>query len=116
MTGVYQQKVREENLKRIIRFIHRRGVASRTFIAKELGLSPSAVTNLIAHLCEIGLIREGGFGQSQGGRRPVLLDFDKEWRWVLAVNIGVRRVHVGLANLNGELKAKEVALLVSHDP
>ena len=63
MGGIYQKKVREENLKRIIRFLHRRGITSRTTIAKELGLSPSAVTNLVAHLCEVGLIREGGFGE-----------------------------------------------------
>ncbi len=35
---------------------------------------------------------------------------------MVAVKIGVRRVHVGLANLDGHMKAKEVTPLVSHDP
>jgi len=114
--GNYQWKIRRENLKRIIRFIHRKGVTSRTAISQELNLSPSAVTNLIASLIETGLVQENGFGQSLGGRRPTLLKFNKEWGWVIAVKIGVQRIHAGLANLNGELKAKKVFPLHSHDP
>ncbi|MGC8777144.1 MAG: ROK family transcriptional regulator [Candidatus Caldatribacteriaceae bacterium] len=116
MAGVYQKKVHEENLKRVIRFIHRHGTTNRIAIAQGLNLSLSAVTNLVTELRDNGLVYEEGFGQSVGGRRPVLLNFNKEWGWVIAVRIGARRVHVGLANLNGELKAKKVELLRSHDP
>lgn len=112
----YQQKIRRENLKRVLRFIHRKGVTSRTAISQELGLSPSAVTNLIASLIETGIVQENGFGQSLGGRRPTLLKFNEEWGWVVAVKIGVQRIHAGLVNLNGELKTKKVRSLHSHDP
>jgi len=112
----YQRKVRKENLKRVIRFIHRRGTTSRSAIAEALNLSLSTVTNLVSELREKGLLQEEGLGESIGGRRPVLLRFEKEWGWVVAVKVGVHRLHLGLANLNGELKKKKIFPLFSHNP
>ncbi|MEN3185687.1 MAG: ROK family transcriptional regulator [Atribacterota bacterium] len=116
MAGVYQAKVHEENLRRVIRFVHRQGTTNRVAIARALNLSLSTVTNLVAELKQQGLIQEGGSGQSTGGRKPLLLHFNREWGLVVAVKIGARRVHVGLANLDGELKFKEVVPLISHEP
>jgi len=116
VAGVYQRRVRQENLKRVIRFIHRHGATNRLAIANALNLGLSTVTNLVAELEKEGLIREEGRGESLGGRKPAILNFDKEWGWVVAVKIGARRVHVGLANLDGELKAKKVEFLQSQDP
>lgn len=116
VAGVYQARVREENLRRVARFVHRHGTTSRMAIAQALNLSLSTVTNLVTELKHQGLIQEEGLGKSMGGRKPVLLRFNREWGLVVAVKIGARRVHVGLANLNGELKAKEVVPLVSQDP
>ncbi|MGQ9746725.1 MAG: ROK family transcriptional regulator [Candidatus Caldatribacteriaceae bacterium] len=116
MPGNYQRRVHEDNLKRVFRFIHRHGTTSRPIIARELNLSPATVTNLINELRRMGVVKEEGFGESLGGRKPIIIDFDEDWGWVLVVRIGARRIHVGLANLNGELKVKKVDHLVSHDP
>lgn len=112
----YQKRVREENLKRVIRFVHRKGTTDRSTIARVLNLSLSTVTNLVSELKERGLIQEEGRGESIGGRRPALLRFEKEWGWAVAVKIGFHRLHLGLANLNGELKAKRIVPVASHDP
>lgn len=111
--AVYQRRVREENLKRVLRFIHRVGSTSRPVIAREFRLSPATVTSLVAELKKRGLIRENGFGESIGGRKPAILEFNTEWAWVVAAKIGVKRVRVGLANLKGELKSKIVEPLAS---
>lgn len=113
MTLVYQRRVREENLKKVLRFIHRLGSTSRPVIAREFHLSPATVTSLVAELQGQGLVRENGFGASAGGRKPVLLEFNAEWAWVVAAKIGVKRVRVGLANLKGELKSKVIEPLAS---
>lgn len=116
MNLTYQKRVREENLKRAIRFIHRQGTTNRSTLAKVLNLSLSTITTLIAELKDKGLIQEEGLGESIGGRKPAMLHFNKEWGWVIGVKIGVRRLHLGLANLNGELKAKKIAPLISTNP
>ncbi|MCS7241188.1 ROK family protein [Candidatus Caldatribacterium sp.] len=113
MTPVYQRRVREENLKKVLRLIHRVGSTSRPAIAREFRLSPATVTSLVAELKRRGLVRENGFGESTGGRKPAILEFNTEWAWVVAAKIGVKRVRVGLANLKGELKSKTVEPLVS---
>jgi len=113
---MYQKRVREENLKKMFRYIHRAGTTNRLTIARELGLSPSAVTNLAFELMHTGVIRERGYGQSIGGRKPALICFDEEWSWVVTVKIGAKMVHAGLANLNGKIKIKRVEAIHSYDP
>lgn len=111
--AVYQRRVREENLKKVLRFIHRTGSTNRPAIAREFHLSPATVTSLVTELKRRGLVRENGFGESTGGRRPAILEFNTEWAWVVAAKIGAKRVRVGLANLKGELKSKTIEPLVS---
>ncbi len=111
--AVYQRHVREENLKRVLRFIHRMGSTSRPTIAREFHLSPATVTSLVSELKRRGLVRENGFSESTGGRRPAILEFNTEWAWVIATKIGAKRVRVGLANLKGELKSKTIEPLAS---
>jgi len=116
MTTLYQKRVREDNLRKVLRFIHRMGSTSRPAIAQELRLSPATVASLVAELEECGLVQEDGLGKSRGGRKPAILRFNAEWAWVVAAKIGVTRVRVGLANLKGELKGKRVEPLASRDP
>ncbi|MBC7216895.1 MAG: ROK family transcriptional regulator [Candidatus Caldatribacterium sp.] len=113
MAPTYQKRVREENLKKVLRFIHRVGRTSRLTIAREFHLSPATVTSLVAELKRRGLVCENGFGESIGGRKPAILEFNTEWAWVVAAKIGAKRVRVGLANLKGELKSKIIEPIAS---
>ena len=50
---------------------------SRAEIARRTGLSRSTVSEIVSGLLKTGLIAEIGDGPSRGGRRPIVLEFQK---------------------------------------
>lgn len=68
--------MRDFNKALIISLIHRHGTISRAEIAKRTNLSRCTVSTIANELLAANLVQESGTGQSQGGRRPILLEFN----------------------------------------
>jgi predicted NBD/HSP70 family sugar kinase len=86
--------VRRTNRALLVRHLLLAGETSRSSIGVETGLSPATVTNVIAELIEEGSVREGGFLDSDGGRRRVLLGLDPSAAVVLGADVGETRIRV----------------------
>jgi glucokinase-like ROK family protein len=72
-------------------------------IARQLGLTPAAITHITSELIEEGYIRESGPGTSQRGRKPVLLELNGSAAYVVAVEFQhLDRVGVAIVNLDCE--------------
>jgi len=78
---------------------------SRAQLAKELGISKPAVTRNVETLIEIGLIEEKGEGESakKGGRKPVMLYFNKEHRYVGALDLAYSQPVCAVFDLEGNI-------------
>lgn len=76
---------------------------SRADIVRQEGLSRSTVSEIVAELLSTGLITEVGIGQSTGGRRPTILEFQDEAAVILGVEMGATHVAVALTNLRGRV-------------
>jgi predicted NBD/HSP70 family sugar kinase len=82
----------------------RTGQAStRTDLARMTGLSRSTIAQRVDLLLSRGLVVIGGDSVSTGGRPPGALQFNRAAGYVLAVDCGASRVHLGVADLGGEL-------------
>jgi len=90
----------------ILDFIRAHSPVSRTEIWARVGLSRAAVTLIIKQLLSEGLVFELGHGASNGGRRPVLLEFAKDARVILAYNWHYRRLLA--TNLASEVLAERL--------
>ncbi|MEF3120379.1 ROK family transcriptional regulator [Kocuria flava] len=88
-----------------LEIIRRNGPQTRPDLAAETGLGRTALTQRIALLQEAGLLSEGEYGESTGGRHPRLLRFNASAGRVLAVEFGATSVTVGLTDLAGEIQA-----------
>ncbi len=86
--------------------IRNQGKASRSDIARLLGLSRASMTQLISGLMERGLVMEVGDGDSQGGRRPRLLSFNDKLGYVVGVDVGATSLDVAIADFNGKIIAQ----------
>lgn len=101
----------------VLRLIWREHQISRAEISRQLDLSRSTVTEIIKELLPTGLIAEVGSGESSGGRKPILLQFQDDAKVILGIDIGATHVSVALTNLRGKLLLwKEKEYPVREDP
>lgn len=87
----------------VLRLIWREHQISRAEISRQLNLSRSTVTEIIKELLPTGLVAETGIGESSGGRKPIVLEFQDEAKGILGIDIGASHVSVVLTNLRGKL-------------
>lgn len=96
--------IRRHNGKRILDAVRRHGPISRAALAHRAELSPPTVSALVDHLVDRrGLLRNVGKGESRGGRRPLMVDFNADFGYVVGIDIGSRTLRSVLADLRGHV-------------
>lgn len=86
--------VRRTNRALLVRHLLLTGETSRSSVGLATGLSPATVTNVIAELIDEGSVREGGFLDSDGGRRRVLLGLDPAAAIAFGADVGETSIRV----------------------
>ena len=89
----------------VLRLIWREHRISRADIARRTGLSRSTVTEIVDELLPTGLVAEVGIGPSQGGRPPIVLEFQYDAGRILGVDMGAAHIAVTLIDLRGQALA-----------
>ncbi len=79
------------------------GPLSRTDIAEITGYSRSTITTVVNDLTEAGILEEIGDGDSNGGRRPRVLNFRADYAYVVGGDVGATSLDLVLANFNGDI-------------
>lgn len=87
----------------VIAAIRRRGALSRTDLARITGYSRAKMTTVVGRLVERGILEEIGAGESAGGRRPRMLNFNSSQGFVVGVDVGATSLDVALADLSGNI-------------
>jgi len=101
-----KQLIKELNRALVINTILNYGPISRTRISEITDLGLSTVSNIVADLIKKDLIYETGEEESSGGRRPILLEFNCNDRFVLGIKIGLDGIIVALLNLKSKILDK----------
>ena len=101
--------VKSHNLRAVLLTLLQRRAISRVELTRLTGLSSTTITNLIAELLEHGIVVEAGkdsaYERAATGRPPRLLRLVPSARCAVGIHIGVDTLHVGVANLFGELQS-----------
>lgn len=100
--GSNANTLRSDNRALLLRHIRRRPV-SRAQLAKETGMSKSAITMITNSLVAEGQLREIGTMESQKGRKPILLDIVPDYRYAVGVTLHRQKIQVLITNLKAEL-------------
>ncbi|MFN2146152.1 MAG: ROK family protein [Anaerolineales bacterium] len=90
-----------------VEHIRKHGAMSRTDLAKFLDISRASVTAIVGKLLEEGILAEIGHGKSIGGRRPLILDINPAFGYVVGVDIGATSVDLALADFSGKILSRE---------
>lgn len=102
---VDQKHIRSVNQRVILNTIINTDTISRAALSRLVGMSKSAMTEYISSLLEMGIIIEVGEGQSTptGGRKPILLKFNKNYKYIIAIDLSFEDSIFVLSNLGGEI-------------
>jgi predicted NBD/HSP70 family sugar kinase len=83
-----QGLMRGLNRALVLRLLRREGRVSRADLSKHSGISRSTISSIVADLLAEGLVRDLGEGASKGGRRPIMLEFNYQSKYVIGVELG----------------------------
>lgn len=100
--------IKELNISIILKTIRYCGPISRSEIAKKNKISPTTVTAAVRELLEQGLVYEDGVGASIGGRKPILVRFSPESRFVVGVAITNSSIEIAEMNLEAKVCKQKV--------
>lgn len=98
-----QRLIREINQNLIVEVIRKHGQMSRAELAKKLKLSAPSVSSNIEQLLKQGILREVGEGDSIGGRRPILLEFNKDYGYIAGIDLSSEDMRIALGDLQGNI-------------
>ncbi len=76
---------------------------SRSEIVGRTGLSRGIVAQRVADLIELGLVEEGPFGPSTGGRPPRQITFRADAGHILVADLGATSIDVAVTDLDGRI-------------
>jgi predicted NBD/HSP70 family sugar kinase len=91
--------MRELNERIVLGLLRQEGPISRAELARRSHLSRSTVSSIIANLLAAGLVRETGIGDSNGGRRPIMIEFNYQSGFVIGIELGHTMLAVLLTDL-----------------
>lgn len=98
-----QYVVKKENKSLVLETVRKQSSISRANIASVTSLNKGTVSSLVSELMKENLIYESGPGKSSGGRRPVILHFNKLAGYSIGIDLGVNYMLGLLTDLEGNI-------------
>ena len=97
-----QELIRDMNTQLVLNTIMSQGPISRANIASELGLTKATISAIVQTLIDRFLVLEVGSHETKKGRRPILLELNKDCGYVISIDLSAEYITVLTANLTGE--------------
>jgi predicted NBD/HSP70 family sugar kinase len=110
-----QALVKKINKSIVLHTIRKHSPLSRARVSEMTGLNKATVSNLVAELCQEELVTEAGPGESSGGRKPLILNFNTMAGTVIGMELRVKQLTAILCDLGGNRLAERDVSLKHHD-
>jgi predicted NBD/HSP70 family sugar kinase len=94
------------NRELVLKTIYNNKPISRADIARITCLTPASITKIIDEFLKIGLVVEKGNDFSGIGRKPIMLDINKDKFYVIGLYVARKSISGIVTNLNAEIKLK----------
>jgi glucokinase-like ROK family protein len=87
------------NKREVLNLIRKEGIISRTDIGNTTGLTAPTVSRIVDQLVnQDKLVKYVGVGESSGGRRPVMLQFNGKDNFVIGIDLGATFIRAVLSD------------------
>lgn len=101
--GRNPQAARDHNRSLMLRLVRDRGPISRAELARASLLSKPAVTDIVDGLIRHELVRETVKGDVAVGRKPILLEINREAMWAIGIDLSRDHVDLLITDLMGSV-------------
>ncbi len=101
--GLNSISLKYKNQALILEKIKECGLISRAELSKQLGLSAPSISKNIELLLEKGIILETGIGESSGGRKPIVLEYNYDYCYIIGLALKEDRLTTAISNLKGDI-------------
>jgi N-acetylglucosamine repressor len=98
------QKTKQHNRDLVLKTIFEHQSISRAEIARVTQLTRATVSDMVSSLIDEGLVEEVGYGESIGGKAPILLSLVADARYLIGLNLAQDKFIGAVVNLRGEIK------------
>ncbi len=97
--------VRQINEISVLRIVRDEGPISRSEVARKMGVSKVIIGGIVKRLLGTNILFEIGKGPStvQGGRRPVMLEFNADAGLAVGIEVHLHRANILITNMNAEI-------------
>lgn len=107
--------IKKMNTAIVLDAIVKKAPLSRANISELTGLNKATVSSLVQDLLDAHLVLEIGMGVSSGGRKPVMLIFNRSAGYAVGIDLGVNYIRGVLTDLEGGVIAEAEASLQRHE-
>ena len=97
------KSIGDKHKRKIFQALLEYGPMSRADLARLLELSPPAITTNINSLIDSDILMEIGVGESEIGRKPVLININRQYRHLIGVDINEESIIILLSDFSGEV-------------
>lgn len=97
--GLSNAEIKKVNRNNILRYLLKSDIVSKNGIAYKLELTAPTVTSALKDLQELGLVKEEGAMDSNGGRKSMGYSCNKDAKYAVGVNISKNYVDLAIVNL-----------------
>ncbi len=111
MKTIEKLSIRKMNEKQVLQLIIDHKLISRAEISKISRLNKATVSSIVEELVQKDLITEVGIGNSQGGRKPIMFQFQTKAALSLSIEIGYNFISSVLTYLDGSIVAEQTEML-----
>src|ERR1041385_8169657 len=103
---VSKSVVPTQTTRELLRIVRAAQPIPRVAVARRLGVHRRRITVLVKPLIDSGVLREGAPDKSASrgvGRPPIGLSLRSDKDFLIGVNIGISKIHVGAATIDGKV-------------
>ncbi len=100
---INNKKMKSINKQNVMNTIRKFGKISRKDLTKRTKLTTGTITNLTDELLKSKLIQEKGSGESEGGRKPILLELNPRAGYAIGLELNTSQIWCALSDFKGEI-------------
>ncbi|HIX36491.1 MAG TPA: ROK family transcriptional regulator [Candidatus Blautia pullistercoris] len=97
-----QEMIRDNNRRLVLEYIVNNPPVSRADLSKHLKLTKATISAIVQDLLLQNLILEIGSAKTSLGRKPILLEFNQQYGYALAIDVRPRQILALISDLKGE--------------
>lgn len=96
--GFSNQTIKHINQRQIISLLCKIKSINQVDIGRQLKISlPTTIAN-VNDLVDVGILKKNGVGVSRGGRKPIIVEINKNYKYILGIDFLVDKIKIILFN------------------